>query len=114
VRAYGAGILSSPGERPHSVNSSQPQRFPLGDKAELLHCVASTCKIDMFQSRYFVIESFEALLSWTTPDLTPHYRALSIGVTDEQCDSLQGDEFDFDRSTQINDNHHRCTTIIIH
>jgi phenylalanine-4-hydroxylase len=80
VRAYGAGILSSPGELPHSVNSSEPQRLPLRDEAELLRCMASTYKIDTFQSQYFVIENFEALLKLTAPDFTPHYRRLSAGL----------------------------------
>ncbi len=76
-RAYGAGILSSPSELPHSVNSSEPQRLPLLSDKELLHCMASTYKIDTFQSRYFVIDSFSDLLELTAPDFTPHYRALA-------------------------------------
>jgi phenylalanine-4-hydroxylase len=77
VRAYGAGILSSPGELPHSVNSSEPQRLPLRNEAELLRCMASSYKIDTFQSQYFVIENFEALLKLTAPDFSPQYRTLA-------------------------------------
>jgi phenylalanine-4-hydroxylase len=77
VRAYGAGILSSLGELSYSVNSSEPQRLPLRDDAELLRCMASSYKIDTFQSRYFVIDSFADLLKLTAPDFTPHYRALA-------------------------------------
>jgi phenylalanine-4-hydroxylase len=83
LRAYGAGILSSPGELPHSVRSTDPQRLPLTNESELLRCMASRYKIDTFQSRYFVIENFEALLSLTAPDFTPHYRTLSIDAIDE-------------------------------
>ncbi len=79
VRAYGAGILSSPGELPHSVNSSASLRLPLRDDAQLLRCMASSYKIDTFQSQYFVIDNFEALLRLTAPDFTPHYRALAAG-----------------------------------
>jgi phenylalanine-4-hydroxylase len=81
VRAYGAGILSSPGELAHSVKSLEPKRLPLHNEAELLRCMASSYKIDTFQSQYFVIESFEALLRLTAPDFTPHYRALAAGET---------------------------------
>ncbi len=77
VRAYGAGILSSPGELPYSVNSNAPQRLPLRNEAELLQCMASSYKIDTYQSQYFVIDSFHDLLQLTSPDFTPHYRALA-------------------------------------
>ena len=76
-RAYGAGILSSPGELPHSVNSTEPQRLQLTNSQELLACMASKYKIDTYQSQYFVIEDFEALMVLTSPDFTPYYRALA-------------------------------------
>jgi phenylalanine-4-hydroxylase len=76
VRAYGAGILSSPGELLHSVESSEPLRLKLQDNDDLLRCMASTYKIDTYQSQYFVIDSFDALLDLTTPDFTPLYRQL--------------------------------------
>jgi phenylalanine-4-hydroxylase len=78
VRAYGAGILSSPGELAHSVQSPEPERLPLTNTPELLHCMASKYKIDSYQSQYFVIENFEALLALTAPDFTPHYRLLAL------------------------------------
>jgi phenylalanine-4-hydroxylase len=77
TRAYGAGILSSPGELPHSVQSSEPRRLALRNEDELLRCMASSYKIDTYQSQYFVIESFEALLALTAPDFTPHYQTLA-------------------------------------
>jgi phenylalanine-4-hydroxylase len=77
VRAFGAGILSSPGELAWSVESAEPQRIPLRDNADLLRCMSSTYKIDTFQQQYFVIDSFEALLRLTEPDFTPYYRALA-------------------------------------
>jgi phenylalanine-4-hydroxylase len=78
MRAYGAGILSSPGELPYSVNSPEPQRLPLRTEQDLLTCMASRYKIDSYQMQYFVIESFEALLSLTAPDFTPHYQQLAL------------------------------------
>lgn len=77
VRAYGAGILSSPGELPHSVKSSEPKRLPLSNSQELLACMASSYKIDTYQSQYFVVENFEALLELTAPDFASYYRALA-------------------------------------
>ena len=76
VRAYGAGILSSPGELAWSVQSPEPQRIALQSNADLLRCMASTYKIDSFQQQYFVIDSFDALLRLTEPDFTPLYQTL--------------------------------------
>jgi phenylalanine-4-hydroxylase len=76
ARAYGAGILSSGGELPYSVTSQACQRVPLQSQADLLHCMASTYKIDSYQQQYFVIDSFDALLQLTTPDFTPYYQQL--------------------------------------
>lgn len=78
VRAYGAGILSSLGELAHSVQASAPERLPLTTPQELLACMASSYKIDTYQSQYFVIENFEALLALTAPDFTPYYRTLAL------------------------------------
>ncbi|SFB92389.1 Phenylalanine 4-hydroxylase [Polaromonas sp. OV174] len=76
-RAYGAGILSSPGELVYSVQSAQPQRTALRSTADLLRCMAAHYKIDSYQQQYFVIDSFEALLALTTPDFTPLYQSLA-------------------------------------
>ena len=84
VRAYGAGILSSPGELFHSVQSPEPERLPLTNPHELLRCMVSSYKIDSYQSQYFVIENFEALLFLTAPDFTPYYRALAARKLNEK------------------------------
>jgi phenylalanine-4-hydroxylase len=78
-RAYGAGILSSPGELRHSVMSAEPERLPLTNERELLRCMASSYKIDTFQSQYFLIDDFAGLLALTAPDFTGHYRELALG-----------------------------------
>jgi len=59
LRAYGAGLLSSPAELRHAVESSQAghRRF---DADQVM---ASDFRIDGFQSKYFVVESFEALFA---------------------------------------------------
>ncbi len=76
LRAYGAGILSSGGELPHSITSAAPRRVSLCTETDLLGCMASTYKIDTYQQQYFVIDSFEALLELTAADFTPYYSAL--------------------------------------
>jgi phenylalanine-4-hydroxylase len=79
--AYGAGILSSAGELRYSIlgdsHGHQAPRAPLRTTDDLLRCMASTYKIDSYQSQYFVIDSFAALLALTAPDFTPLYRSLT-------------------------------------
>ena len=76
LRAYGAGILSSPGELPYSVQSTEPQRIQL----DLLRCMRTRYKIDTYQQTYFAIDSFEQLFELTAPDFTPYYEQVkSLG-----------------------------------
>ncbi len=77
LRAYGAGILSSSGELAHSITSKEPLRTALQTPADLLDCMTSSYKIDCYQSQYFVIDSFDALLALTSPDFTPYYKQLA-------------------------------------
>ncbi|MDB5845300.1 MAG: phenylalanine 4-monooxygenase, partial [Polaromonas sp.] len=79
VRAYGAGLLSSPGELAYCVQSPEPGRTPLRDTADLLRCMASRYKIDSYQQQYFVIDSFDTLRALTQPDFRPLYQALNAG-----------------------------------
>ena len=69
LRAYGAGILSSSGELPYSVQSSAPQRRPL----QLERTMRTRYKIDSFQETYFVIDSFQDLFDMTAADFAPVY-----------------------------------------
>lgn len=69
LRAYGAGILSSPGELRHAVESPEPQRLPL----DVERVMRTRYKIDSFQQTYFVIDSFQELFDKTAPDFTPIY-----------------------------------------
>ena len=69
LRAYGAGILSSPGELQYAVESREPQRLPL----DIERVMRTRYKIDTFQATYFVIESFQELFDKTAPDFTPVY-----------------------------------------
>jgi len=72
LRAYGAGILSSSGELPYSVQSPEPQRLPL----QIERTMRTRYKIDSYQQTYFVIDSFEQLFQLTEPDFTPVYERL--------------------------------------
>jgi phenylalanine-4-hydroxylase len=73
LRAYGAGILSSPGELRYAVESAQPLRVSLDIEAVM----RTPYKIDSYQQTYFVIESFQELFDKTAPDFTPLYERLS-------------------------------------
>jgi len=59
VRAYGAGLLSSPAELRHAIESPQAVHLPF----DAMQVMASEYRIDGFQSRYFVVESFETLFA---------------------------------------------------
>jgi phenylalanine-4-hydroxylase len=69
IHAYGAGILSSPGELQYAVESPEPRRLALD--VEL--AMRTPYKIDTFQQTYFVIDSFQDLFDRTAPDFTPIY-----------------------------------------
>lgn len=69
LRAYGAGILSSPGELQYALESPQPQRLPL----DPVRVMRTRYKIDTYQATYFVIDSFQQLFEMTGPDFTPFY-----------------------------------------
>ena len=69
LRAYGAGILSSPGELQYAVESPEPQRLPL----DIERVMRTRYKIDSFQQTYFVIDSLQELFDRTAPDFTPDY-----------------------------------------
>ncbi len=69
LRAYGAGILSSPGELQYAVHSEAPSRVPL----ELERTMRTRYKIDTFQQTYFVIDSFEQLFELSSADFAPIY-----------------------------------------
>ena len=72
LRAYGAGILSSSGELPYSVQSPEPQRIPL----RLERTMRTRYKIDTYQQTYFVIDSFQQLFDMTAADFAPIYERL--------------------------------------
>jgi phenylalanine-4-hydroxylase len=77
LRAFGAGILSSPGETTYSIDSPDSNRI-LIDPAEdrdLLRLATTDYLISEFQKTYFVMKDFESLTS-----LTPQ-RILNVAHT---------------------------------
>ncbi len=67
VRAFGAGILSSPGETVYSVESPKPTRLLIDPSldTDLLRLATTDYLISEYQKTYFVTERFELLESIT-------------------------------------------------
>lgn len=61
VRAYGAGLLSSPAELRHAVESPQALHVPF----DPMRMMESEFCIDGFQARYYVVDSLEELFTQT-------------------------------------------------
>jgi phenylalanine-4-hydroxylase len=72
LRAYGAGLLSSPGELLYAVESAEPRRV----KFDLERLLRTEYRIDRFQDTYFVIDGFERLIADTAPDFAPVYERI--------------------------------------
>ncbi|HET7676117.1 MAG TPA: phenylalanine 4-monooxygenase [Gammaproteobacteria bacterium] len=65
LKTYGAGIVSSIGETPYSIESDKPKRLPF-DPVEALR---TPYRIDIFQTVYFVIDSLDDLYNTARKDL---------------------------------------------
>jgi phenylalanine-4-hydroxylase len=72
IKAYGAGVLSSPKELLYALESTTPQRLPF----DVMTAMRTQFLIDDVQTTYFVLNSFEQLHHETTPDFTPLYAVL--------------------------------------
>ena len=72
IRAYGAGVLSSPKELIYALESLVPQRLPF----DVMTSMRSKFLIDDVQTTYFVLDSFQQLRDETAPDFAPLYEAL--------------------------------------
>ena len=73
LRIYGSGIVSSPGESIHSLESDAPNRIGF----DLERIMRTRYRIDTYQKTYFVIDSFEQLMAATEPDFSPIYTRLA-------------------------------------
>ena len=79
IRAYGSGIMSSPGELVYAVESDKPERLPF-DPVEALR---TPYRIDILQPVYFVIDSFDDLFELAQSDLLGHIKeARRLGMHD--------------------------------
>ena len=72
VKAYGAGILSSPKELVYALESPVPQRLPFA----VMSSMRTPFLIDDVQTTYFVLDSFQQLRDDTAPDFAPLYETL--------------------------------------
>jgi phenylalanine-4-hydroxylase len=72
LKAYGAGVLSSPKELVYALQSPVPQRLPF----DVMGSMRTPFLIDDVQSTYFVLDSFQQLRDDTAPDFAPLYAAL--------------------------------------
>ena len=70
LRAFGAGISSSPGELEYALESAIPERRPF----DPLDVLRTPYRIDIFQTVYFVIDSFDTLYDLACTDLLPLIR----------------------------------------
>jgi phenylalanine-4-hydroxylase len=70
IRAYGSGIMSSPGELVYAVESETPERRPF-DPVDALR---TPYRIDILQPVYFVIDSFDQLFDLAQSDLLGYIR----------------------------------------
>jgi len=86
-RIYGAGILSSGGEVLHAIDSPHPRRLMF----RLERVMRTDYRIDRFQDTYFVIESFERLVSDTACDFAPIYERLRAQPAIAPDEAVQGD-----------------------
>lgn len=65
LKTYGAGIVSSVGETPYSIESGKPIRKPF-DPVEILR---TPYRIDIYQTVYFVIDGLDDLYNVAKMDL---------------------------------------------
>lgn len=66
LRAYGAGILSSPGETVYAVEDARSMRV----RFELERCMRTRYMIDDFQQTYFVVDCLSELAQAMSGDLS--------------------------------------------
>jgi phenylalanine-4-hydroxylase len=67
LRSYGAGIVSSPGELDYALDSDIPERRPF----DPLEALRTPYRIDIYQTVYYVIDSYDMLYDLARRDLIP-------------------------------------------
>ncbi|MFA5941802.1 MAG: phenylalanine 4-monooxygenase [Sinimarinibacterium sp.] len=97
LRAYGAGILSSGGETPYSIESPQPLRV----RFEMQRCMRTRYMIDAYQQTYFVIRSFDELADAMAQPLAPLIERLRAEPELQPDRLVPGDEPVAPRATRL-------------
>lgn len=87
LKAYGAGILSSPKETVFSIVSAKPHRI----KFELLRLMQTDYRIYDLQDTYFVIDDFKELFDATLKDFAPIYKKVKSLPMIDPLDTIIGD-----------------------
>jgi len=88
IRIYGAGILSSATESKYAVESNRPHRI----KFDVKRMMQTDYRYYDLQETYFVIDSFEQLVTSTKPDFIPYYKELYKKPIIDPKNLLSGDE----------------------
>jgi len=96
LRIYGAGIVSSAGETPFSLESPSPNRIGF----DLERVMRTDYRIDDYQQLYVVIDSFEQLLDATQQDFGALYERLSADETRHNVTDITDQDHVLTRGTQ--------------
>lgn len=76
LRIYGGGILSSPGETLHAIESEEAVRLPF----DLMTVLRTPYRIDEIQPIYYVLDSIEQLYSLADMDIMSYVdKAIELG-----------------------------------
>lgn len=77
VRIYGGGILSSPGETIHALDSNEAKRLPF----DIMQVLRTPYRIDQIQPVYYVLESIEQLYALADMDIMSYVdKAIELGT----------------------------------
>lgn len=88
LRTFGAGILSSAGETPHSIESPAPQRVRFVPE----RVMRTQYMIDAYQKTYFVVRSLDELHRAVAQDLRPTFARLAGAEVLDPSRTYPGDE----------------------
>jgi phenylalanine-4-hydroxylase len=88
LRLFGAGIMSSAAESVFALDDPSPHRVAF----DLERVMRTKYIIDDFQQTYFVIDSFEGLLSACYQDFGPLYERLAAASDIEANELVAGDK----------------------
>jgi phenylalanine-4-hydroxylase len=88
LKTFGAGILSSAGETPFSIESPKANRV----RFALERVLRTPYMIDAFQKTYFVVRSLDELHRAVADDLRPVYRKIAGAADLDPANTYAGDD----------------------